>query len=369
MTQRGTALVVTLGIIMVLLPLGAYLVLQCRTDLMIQRNFRNEVEAFYVAEAGLEHAVAEIRPDQSFDEVLAGPDGVAGTADDGLFPFSEGATRDFPYSPFHYDVQVTRTATNSLSILSRATGKDGATKVVGALVSRSPLAFTPAALYVQSNMGRMELGTGTFLLSGFDHGLGDAPENASGIGAPVPALGGPNRDAESALRNHLPGESAQRFLGAGGPPSIVVTPPFDAGALASRFADQPQCARFGAVTCGESMGLGTPQVPQISVVTGDVDVQGRFTGNGILIVHGTLHVSGTFDFTGIVIAMGGLVFDSSSNVEIAGALWQGVTEDERLRLLGTGAIMYSSRALAGVDDAFPGLLPHAAVVTGWVEEL
>lgn len=369
MTQRGTALVVTLSIIMVLLPLGAYLVLQCRTDLMIQRNFRNEVEAFYVAEAGLDHAVADIPPGQSFDDVLAGPDGIAGTADDGLFPFSEGAAGEFPYAPFHYEVRVTLTANNSLSILSHGTGKDGATKVVGALVSRSPLPFTPAALYVQNNMGRVELGPGTFLLSGLDHRLDDTPEKPSGTAAPVPALGSPDGEAESALRNHLPDELAGRFLGAGGPPSIAVTPPFDVLALALRLADQPQCARFGAVASGESLEFGTPRVPQISVVSGDVEVPGRLVGNGVLVIQGTLHVGGTFDFTGIVIALGGLVFDPSSNVEIAGAFWHGRTEDERLRLLGTGAIMYSSLALAGVDNAFPGLLPHAAVVTGWVEEL
>lgn len=38
MNQRGTALVATLAIVMVLLPLGALLVFQCRTDLMIQHN-------------------------------------------------------------------------------------------------------------------------------------------------------------------------------------------------------------------------------------------------------------------------------------------------------------------------------------------
>jgi hypothetical protein len=202
-----------------------------------------------------------------------------------------------------------------------------------------------------------------------DHGPGDTPEKPSGTAAPVPALGSPDGEAESALRNHLPDELAGRLLGAGGPPSLAVTQPFDVGALALRLTAQPQCARFGTVTSGESLEFGTPGVKQISVVSGDLEVPGRLVGNGVLVVQGTLHVGGTFGFTGIVIALGGLVFEPSSKVEIAGAFWHARTEDERLRLLGTGAIMYSSLALAGVDDAFPGLLPHAAVVTGWVEEL
>jgi hypothetical protein len=56
-------------------------------------------------------------------------------------------------------------------------------------------------------------------------------------------------------------------------------------------------------------------------------------------------------------------------VTITGALWQGPTVDERLELRSSGAIVYSSPALAAADTAFPGILPHAAVVSGWEEEL
>ncbi len=147
MNQRGTALIATLALIMILLPVGAYVVLQCRTDLMIERNFNAELETFYAAEAGLEHAIAEIRPGQSFDNILAGPDRIPETADDGWFPFEEGAPAAFPYPPFAYDVRVTPAGDNLLSVVSRATGRAGANKTVAALVRRSPLPFTPAALY------------------------------------------------------------------------------------------------------------------------------------------------------------------------------------------------------------------------------
>src|SRR5262245_46040506 len=96
--EDGMALIATLAIGMILLPLGAFVLWQCRTDLAIQHNQRAEIEAFYVAEAGLEHALAEIRPAASFAPLLRGPDRVAGTNDDGGFPFAEGHPADFPRS-------------------------------------------------------------------------------------------------------------------------------------------------------------------------------------------------------------------------------------------------------------------------------
>ena len=93
------------------------------------------------------------------------------------------------------------------------------------------------------------------------------------------------------------------------------------------------------------------------------------SGNGVLVVRGTLHVTGTFEFTGLVIALNGILFEPSGNVTITGALWQGPAMDDRLQLRSSGAIVYSSRALAAADTAFPGILPHAAVVSGWEEEL
>ena len=369
MGQRGTALVAVLVLMMILLPLGAYVVVQCRSDLMIERNLRSEIEAFYVAEAGLEHAMAEIPPGRSFEEVLTGPDHILGTADDGLFPFHEGWPNDFPYSPFRYEVRVASVDSNAVRITSRGAGRDGATKVIEAVVRRAPLAFTPAALYTEGGISGIDLGSGDFLLSGLDHLTDDPASAPTGPAAPTPALASPQADAELALRRPLPDDLARRLLGAGGPPSIATTLPLGVQNYASRFVRRADCVTIPAIRADESATLGAPEAPQISVVDGDADIAGRLTGNGALVIRGTLHVSGRVDFTGIVIALGGVVFDASSNVSIHGALWRAASEDERLELRGAGAVMYSSEALGALDTAFPDLLPHAAVVAGWQEQL
>ncbi len=369
MNNRGTALMATLIIIMILLPLGAYVVLQCRTDLMIERNFRAEIEAFYTAEAGLEHAIAEIDPGQSFDDVLTGPDHIAGTADDGSFPFGEGSPGAFPSPPLGYQVRVTLAGHNVLSIVSRGTGRYNATKVVAALVARSRLPFTPAALYAQSDIRRLDLSGGQLLLSGSDHPIGDSPASPTETAAPVPALASPDADAGQDLRRRLPEVLARRLVGLGGAPSIATSPAVSVQTYADQFAAQPACVHLSALD--ETAKLGEPGTPQMSVVEGDalVSESERVKGSGVLVVRGTLQVMGTFEFTGLVIALNGILLEPSANVTIKGALWQGRTVDDRLQLRSSGAIMYSSRALAAADTAFPGILPHAAVVSGWEEEL
>lgn len=369
MNERGTALIATLAVVMILLPLGAYVVLQCRTDLMIERNFGAELETFYAAEAGLEHAVAEIRPGQSFEDILSGPDHIVGTADDGMFPFAEGAPAVFPYPPFADDVRVAPAGDNLVSIVSRATGRFGASKTVAALIKRSPLVFTPAALYAAASLAHADFGNAHTLLSGLDHQSSDPPGLPTGAAPALAALASPDPGVESQLRTQLPEFVARELVGAGGTPSITTAPALDLESLVARSAAQPAAVSFADLEVPLAVVLGTPRTPQISVIHGVADVSGSLTGNGILIVEGELHVSGALEFNGIVVGMSGLTFEPTSSVLVSGALWHGGSEYSRLELRGAGAVMYSSRVLATLDNKFPTLLPHAAVVAGWQEQL
>ncbi len=365
--ERGTALIATLSLTMILLPLGAFVVMQCCTDLMIEHNVRAEIESFYVAEAGLEHALFEIPPDSTFAPLLVGPDHVAGTTDDGVFPFVEGAPGNFPDAPFHYDVRVAAADNGMLQIVSTGTGMYGASKVVSALVRRSPLPFTPAAFYVGGDASMLDLGSNS-LLSGLDHRLDDDPSQPQGTAPALPALSDSRPDREELLRARLAPADAQRLVGAGGTPSIATTPALDVQAYANRCSQHPARVRLSAVTLQPDLVLGTTQSPQVSVVTGDVDIAGHLDGAGVLIVQGTLQVTGSLHFSGLVIAQS-LVFQASSQVAVAGAVWQAPGDGARLQLGGSGSVVYSSDALGTIDQAFPGLLPHAAVLAGWQEQL
>ncbi len=355
----GSALIAVLGVLALLLPLGVYAALQARMDLLIERNLAAEVEAFYVAEAGLEHAVAELRPGTSFDPVLAGPDRLRGTADDGVFPFDEGSPTAFPAAPLHYTVHVARRADGGVDVSSTASGRNGAAKVIAAIVKWSPLPFTPAALYLDDD-AQLTLGAG-LAVSGMDHDLTASPASS----AAVPALATSVAGVEPDLRRRL-ADGAGRLVGAGDAPSIVATPSLDLRGLAAACAQLPD--HVTAPPLVSTATFGSIDAPRVTIAN-DLDVAGDLNGAGILVIRGTLHVSGQLSFAGLIVALGGVVCEPSSGLHVLGALWRSSGSDPRLSLDGQGTIAYSSVTLGAVDGAFPGILPHAAMVAGWQEVL
>jgi hypothetical protein len=86
-------------------------------------------------------------------------------------------------------------------------------------------------------------------------------------------------------------------------------------------------------------------------------------GAGVLIVNGNLHVVGSFSFAGLVIVRGDIRADVGSALQVAGALLQGRGRGG-IELLGSGEVVYDSRAIAQVAAAFPGRLPRAAKIIG-----
>ncbi|MBI3785339.1 MAG: hypothetical protein HY270_18255 [Deltaproteobacteria bacterium] len=125
-SQRGAALVAALSIAIILLPVGGWMLMQTRGDFLVSRNLRGEMEALYVADAGVAHAVAQIEADGSFTRLLA-------VRNSGVSPFAS-APAAFPESPFRYDVVVAPAAAGTLRILSTGYGRNGANKRVEALL-------------------------------------------------------------------------------------------------------------------------------------------------------------------------------------------------------------------------------------------
>jgi len=58
-------------------------------EVKVARNYNTSTEAFYIAEAGLNHAIHAIESNSlTFSDVLNGVDGISGTADDGVLTLS-----------------------------------------------------------------------------------------------------------------------------------------------------------------------------------------------------------------------------------------------------------------------------------------
>jgi hypothetical protein len=341
-TQRGQALITALIATALLLPLGAFAVLQARLDFLVQHYTRAASEAFTVAESGLEHALADLTRDPRFDRLLAGPDRRPGTADDGEYPFPQPPPAFFPAAPFHYDVRVTAQAADRVEIVARGYGALGSVRGVAAAVRRTALPYLPGAL--ASAAGTINL----LLASGW------RIEGAAG----VPALAVASDETAERLRGELDADTGSRLDAPAGTPAIGVGAVPDAAALVAAAARRPDVRALAGEITGP-LGEG------VFVATAATQLRDA-SGRGILLVDGDLALDGAFAFDGLVAATGALTAGAGTVAQITGALVQGAASG-RVALRGSGRLVYDDRTAQRLADMYPGLLPSRARVVGWRE--
>lgn len=144
--QSGVALLAVLALMALTLPVAMHLHLQARTDAWIVRNARHHAQSLYTAEAGVSRALAMLASGSIATPIEAGPDGITGSADDGVFPFAAGHRTAFPDARYAYTVTVRRLATDRLELTSRATGPHGSARTVRAVVEVAPAIGAPRLL-------------------------------------------------------------------------------------------------------------------------------------------------------------------------------------------------------------------------------
>lgn len=128
--QRGAALACVLMAMALLLPLGALAVLQARIGLLTQQSLRGDVEALHAAEAGLACAYSRLDPSMDFAQLLRGPDGKAGTPDDGEAPMA------LPCATAASLVRFEAGDAETIVLVATGRGSRGATRVIERRVHR-----------------------------------------------------------------------------------------------------------------------------------------------------------------------------------------------------------------------------------------
>lgn len=363
--QRGTALTSTLAATAVLLPLAAFTALLARTDFYIHHNTRAQSEVFYAAEAGLEHALADIPPSVTPPQLLYGPDGQSGTADDGVFPFQEGSPGFFPYAPLRYEVRIEQASAALLRLTATGFGVRNTRAVIEALVGRDPAAYVPAAVYAP-NLSGLTLGAAA-LVSGLDHHPADAPDQPTGGAPAVYGLGLGSAEAVAAVLAQLAPGTGARLLGKQGPPSVAAVQPIDVPGLIGALAAAPGATMMSSGALSAPAQLGTIAAPQLTVVLDGGEITGAINGAGVLIAPAGLRVSGQLTFNGLVLVAGEARFAAASSVRVDGAMWLG--PDALLAHEGNGAITYDRGLIDAVDQQFANCLPHAMIIKAWREVL
>ncbi|MCX8071320.1 MAG: hypothetical protein N3C12_02545 [Candidatus Binatia bacterium] len=123
-----------LGWVGLLLPLVSWLYLQAYTDQVLAQNLRRELDAFYVAEAGLHYALAAIQSCASAACATRGPDGISGTADDGSLLRSPHEWMPFGTEGRAFLVRLATVDATTVRIRSNGRGWGGGSAEVEALV-------------------------------------------------------------------------------------------------------------------------------------------------------------------------------------------------------------------------------------------
>jgi len=113
--------------------LAGFAVLRCRPHVLIQQNARRDVEAFYAAEAGLVEALTQLPPSASLATALRGPDGVAGTVDDGTLQVRSSSGIPLP-SGLQLQLKVETASSGLLRLVSSAMSARGSAKVLEGLI-------------------------------------------------------------------------------------------------------------------------------------------------------------------------------------------------------------------------------------------
>ncbi|MGD9765803.1 MAG: hypothetical protein AB7V27_19075 [Candidatus Binatia bacterium] len=342
--ESGHALLAALIATAMLLPLGAFAVMQARLDFLLQHHTRAAAESLAVAESGLAHALADLATEPRFERLLSGPDQRPGNADDGQYPFRSAPPEFFPAAPYRYEVRVAGLTSDRAEIVARGFGRLGAMRAVVAAVERSPFSHLPGAL--------ASAAPAVDLLLARDWRIEGSPA------AEVPAMAVRSEAVAAQLRDRLTAEEGARLTGPGGRPSLIPAGIPDVGALLEQARRRGEAQSLRAEVDG-AVGDG------LFVRNGSLHLLNA-SGSGILLIDGALEITGSCEFHGVILVAGDLRVAPDAEVAIAGAVVQGAGGGA-LVLRGRGRIGYDAEVVERVGAAHPGLLPARARVTGWRE--
>jgi hypothetical protein len=330
-SQRASALPAALVIVAVAAIVSASLSTLARTEILLARNRESAAAALAAADGCAAEVVSGLPAGWRFDALVLGPDGMAGTADDGARPAPAGCAAVVSAAPGPLDP--------ARAVLRIEATAGGGRRTVDTVVGRSPEAGVPALLWLSDTAGLDDV-HGSLTLSGAD---------AARPASPLAALAAPADPA--ALDAWLAGRG----------PSIVVPPPARSPLRVpppplTELATRARAA--GAAPGGTLVTTGTPPLA-LTLVTGDLHVASLGRGRGLLFVDGLLDITGTFEFSGVVVASAGIRVASAARLDVAGAVWLG--GGATLAIDGEARVAADRAAVEAADGLLP--LPRRAIPT------
>lgn len=343
--QKGMVLIIAVMLLAVLVVVGFTALNITTTDMKISSNYRSGSQAFYIAEAGLEHARDQLRinfsSSSTMSQLLAarvGGNGVLSNSDNftNFYSGSGFVSDDIPYiadttfGAGTYRVYLTNAATASESVTSTADADGRVTLTsIGRVTNDNSLAVAQIIVRPFS----LPNFPGAIVLPGPNVTFWGANSNASGVaGGMESAISTNSAAAEAAVETHLtaigridnyvcntmsgaacinnePAEFGPAYSTVSGINGLYST----IKSMADTVITGPQVLTAAQV--------GTTANRKIVVVDGDATL-GPVNGAGILVVTGQLTLNGNFNYDGaiLVIGNGHLLRNGGGNGTINGGI-------------------------------------------------
>jgi len=355
--QRGMVLYSSLLILSLLVAVGVGARVMLQSDFKLLANMRASMEAFYVADAGIEWSKDEIRKNFSHPPILP--------------------SRAQSFSSGNFSVSfLSPTAVTSLvaRIVVRSTGAVGSSsQVVQAQVTKT-YDLADGAISLRGSANRVNFAGNPLLISGVDY---DPATGQAVAGSKArPAISVPDEILQGLVEQGLSENQQSGNVGSGGGTSAIAESDFIPASAVVRFADGLCSSAQAVTTLVPSDGVlllagqtwGTRTSPQLRCVEGlagpgdSVNLGGGVTGAGILVVRNAdLIVSGSLQWEGLIVVTGSNVsfkVTGGESKEIYGSLMVNETGTPGtgtaiLDIQGSVRVLFSRPALNRVASLIP----------------
>lgn len=354
--DRGIALLLVLLLMLLILSTTGASLFFGGLNLKVSSNTRTGRGAIYVADAGVQHALAVIPIGTDFNSLLAGSvsefpckdqNGTVGACNGvNIRPTLTGSMGGYAYTVVvdndasAYGETTTSDNNRTVILTSTATGPNSSNANVRAYIGRSTAPWIPpGAIYVPGgeNSDANFNTSGAFFISGNDtsysgdgNGDGRADSTSGGPNSSIPGVAPlydsmVNEFISSLSNTEKTLVQGKGYDGSTSPvtPSVFKSPvSFSVAELVDGFKNHPGAVKYldgyraTSADCpsppadppAAKCRLGTDGFPQITYIkaeSGTIKFESgsTVTGSGVLIVDGKANIFGNFEFHGIVISL------------------------------------------------------------------